>query len=128
MKSALFLSALVATTFPLILPAQQVPNRYHTVTCIKLKPGKTFADYLHWVAEGPHKLQQANADSGRISSWYLLGYVMPAGTSAACDFVNVSIFPGSPPAPLGLEGLSAALKKAETVSYTHLTLPTSDLV
>ena len=56
MKSGLFLSALVAATFPLTLPAQQAPNGYHTVTCIKLKPGKTFADYRHWAAEGPHKL------------------------------------------------------------------------
>jgi hypothetical protein len=103
---------LVAATLPLTLPAQQVPNGYHTVTCIKLKPGKTFADYRHWVAAGPHKLQQANADSGRISAWYLLGYVMPAGTSAACDFVNVSI-PGSPPAPPGARGAERRPKEAE---------------
>jgi hypothetical protein len=112
MKSGLFLSALLAATFPLTLAAQQAPNRYHTVTCIKLKPGITFADYRHWVEEGPHKVQQANADSGRISAWYQLEYFMPAGTSAPCDFVNVAIFPGPPPAPLTLEDLAAALKKA----------------
>ncbi len=112
MKSGLFVSALVAATLPLTLLAQQPPNGYHTVTCIKLKPGKSFADYRQWVAEGPHKLQQANADSGRISAWYLLEYHMPAGTSAACDFVNVSIFPGPPPAPQRLEELGALLKKA----------------
>jgi hypothetical protein len=112
MKSGLFLSALLAATLPLTLPAQQAPNGYHTVNCLKLKPGKTFADYRAWVAEGPHKLQQANADSGRISAWYMLSYYMPAGISAACDFVQVSIYPGSPPAPRGIEEMGAILKKA----------------
>jgi hypothetical protein len=111
MKFGLFLSVALAATFPASLPAQEAPTGYHTVSCIKVKPGKG-AEYRRWVAEDVHKLQQASADSGRISAWFLLESVMPGGTSAACDYVSVALYPGAPPAPMGLDGMSAALKKS----------------
>jgi hypothetical protein len=111
MKSGLFLSVAFAATFSVTLPAQETPTGYHTVACIKVKPGKG-AEYRTWAETGIHKLQQASADSGRISAWFLLASVMPAGSSAACDYVSIAIYPGVPPAPMGLDELGAALKKS----------------
>jgi len=111
MKCGLLLSVALAAAFPVTLAAQQPPSGYHTVACIKVKPGKA-AEYRKWAADDVHKLQQANADSGRISAWFLLGYVMPQGTSAACDYLSISLFPGAPPAPMGMDALGAALKKS----------------
>jgi hypothetical protein len=67
MKSGLFLSVALAAAFPVTLPAQQAPSGYHTVACIKVKPGKG-AEYGKWAAEDVHKRQQANADSGESRS------------------------------------------------------------
>jgi len=111
MRFGLFLSVALVATFPVTVPAQDAPNGYHTVACIKVKPGKG-AEYRKWAAEDIHKVQQANADSGRISAWFLLGYVMPQGSSAACDYLSISLFPGAPPAPMGMDTLVAALKKS----------------
>ena len=110
-KFRLFISAALVAAFSVSLSAQQAPNGYHTVACIKVKPGKE-AEYRKWAAENGRKLQQANADSGRITTWFLLRSVMPQGSSAACDYLSVSIFPGAPPAPMGLDSMGAALKKA----------------
>jgi hypothetical protein len=111
MRFRLFLSVALVATFSVTLPAQQAPTGYHTVACIKVKPGKG-AEYRKWEAENVHKLQQASADSGRISAWFLLGYVMPAGSSAACDYLSISLYPGVPTAPMGMDALGAALKKS----------------
>ena len=110
-KFGLFLSIGLAAAFPVTLPAQPAPSGYHTIACIKVKPGKG-AEYRKFFADDVHKLEQASADSGRISAWFLLGAVMPAGSSAACDYVSILIFPGAPPAPMGLDGLGALLKKS----------------
>src|SRR5260370_2574837 len=111
MTFGLFLSVALVVTFPVTLSPQQAPSGYHTVACIKVKPGKG-AEYRKWAAEKTHKLQQANADSGRISAWFLLRYVMPQGSLAACDYLSISLFPGAPPAPMELDELGAALKKS----------------
>ena len=111
MRFGLFLSVALVATFPVTLPGQQAPSGYHTVACIKVKPGKS-AEYRKWAEEDVHKLQQASADSGRVSAWFLLRYVMPAGSSAACDYLSISLYPGAPPAPMGMDALGAALKKS----------------
>lgn len=112
MKSMLSGVALAAT-LSLTITAQQPPSGYHSVACIKVKPGKV-AEYQKWTSDSVHKLQQANADSGRISAWYLVSSVMPQGNAAMCDYYSVSFYPGSPPAPMGRGELEVALKKAST--------------
>ena len=42
----------------------------------------------------------------------LLRSVIPSGASAECDYLVVSMYPGIPPHPMGLDELDAALKKA----------------
>jgi len=93
------------------LSAQQAPSGFHTVNCIKVNPEKS-AEFHKWMAEVVTKLAQSRVESGALSTWYLLRAVMPAGQSAECDYLTVSIYPGAPPEPLAGEQLSAALKKA----------------
>jgi len=110
-KRTLFLGAALVAAFSASLAAQQAPSGYHTVACIKVKPGKD-AEYRKWATDDLHKLQQAVADSGRITTWMLLRSVMPQGSSAACDYLSISVFPGAPPTPMGLDSMGSALKKA----------------
>ena len=102
--------ALVAASAVSVV-AQQAPSGYHRVACYKVKPEKV-ADYRKWVQQDVHKLQQSLIDSGTLSTWYLLRAVIPTGESAQCDYLSVIMFPGAPPAPMGLTELGAALKKA----------------
>jgi hypothetical protein len=93
------------------LPSQQAPNGFHTVNCVKIKPGKV-SEYRKWGAEEFHKFAQGRVDSGAVSTYYRLRAVIPAGTSAECDYVTVWLYPGAPPAPEGIEELGSTLKKA----------------
>ena len=94
-----------------VSPAQQGPSGFHTVNCVKIKPEKS-AEFHKWVTDVVTKLAQSRVESGAISTWYLLRAVEPAGRSAECDYLTVSVYPGAPPEPLAREQLSAALKKA----------------
>lgn len=103
--------AALAAACSFILSAQQAPSGFHTVNCVKVKPEKS-AEFHKWVSEAVTKLAQSRVESGAISTWYLLRAVEPAGESAQCDYLTVSVYPGAPPEPLAGEQLSAALKKA----------------
>jgi hypothetical protein len=106
------LSVAIAAAFSATLLAQQAPTGYHRVACIKVKPGQ-YAAFRAWAAGDAHKVVQAEADSGELSTWFLLRSVIPDGTSAECDYLVVAMYPGLPPQPSnGLEHLAATLKKA----------------
>ncbi len=107
----LLLSVAIAAAFSATLFAQQPSAGYHTVACLKVKAEKT-AEFRKWAAEDAHKLAQSRVDSGAVSTWLLLRSIMPQGHSAECDYVAVTMYPGTPAQPLGLEELGAALKKA----------------
>jgi hypothetical protein len=107
---SLFSAALVAA-FSAALVAQQAPSGYHSVACIKVKPEKN-SEFRKWAAEDAHKFAQARADSGAISTWFLLRSVIPQGTSAECDYLSISVYPGAPPRPMDLDELGTVLKKA----------------
>ena len=107
----LLASVALAAAFSATLLAQQAPTGYHSVACIKVKP-ESNTEFRKWVAEDVHKLAQSRVDGGTYSSWFVLRSVIPAGRSAECDYVIVSLYPGIPPAPSGIEELDAALKKA----------------
>ena len=104
-------TAALAAALCAALPAQQAPSGFHTVNCLKIKPEKS-AEFHKWVAEVITKLAQSRVDSGALSTWYLLRAAIPAGRSAECDYLTVSVYPGAPPEPLVGEQLSPALKKA----------------
>ena len=105
------LSIALAAAFSTTLLAQQAPSGYHSVACIKVKP-ENASQFRKWMSEDARKLAQARVDSGEISTWFLLRSVIPQGTSAECDYLNVVMYPGAPPKPMGMDELGTALKKA----------------
>jgi hypothetical protein len=107
----LFVFVAFAAALSAMLSAQQAPTGYHRVACIKVKPENN-TEFRKWAAGDVHKLAQSLVDGGVDSSWILLRSVIPSGVSAECDYVVVTMYPGIPPAPMGLEELDAALKKA----------------
>lgn len=107
----LFVCVALVAAFSAVLSAQQAPTGYHSVACIKVKPENN-TEFRKWAAGDLHKLAQSRVDSGAFSSWMLLRSVIPSGASAECDFLIVSMYPGIPPHPMGLDELDAALKKA----------------
>ncbi|MGA9586909.1 MAG: hypothetical protein WBQ95_16350, partial [Terracidiphilus sp.] len=98
--------ALSATLF-----AQQAPSGYHRVACVKIKPDKG-SEFRKWLADDLHKYAQSRVDAGALSSWMVLRSEIPTGESAECDYLFVSMYPGIPSEPMGMEDLGAALKKA----------------
>jgi hypothetical protein len=110
MKRVLLLTMATCAWFTHHSVAQEQPGGYHTVTCIKVRDGKT-AEYTRFTDES-RKVAQAAADSGLMAVGYRLRSVMPAGAAATCDYVLVNVFQGMPPAPSGPEALSGLLKKA----------------
>jgi hypothetical protein len=109
--SRAFLCVALTAAFSVNLAAQQSSTGYHRVACIKVKPENN-SEFRKWTAGDVHKLAQSRVDAGALSSWILLRSVAPAGQSAACDYIVVSMYPGIPPQPSGPEELDAALKKA----------------
>ena len=109
--SRMFVCAVLFAAFSATLPAQQAPTGFHSVACIKVKPENN-SEFRKWAAGDVHKLAQSRVDGGAVSQWILLRAVIPAGTSAECDYVIVTMYPGVPPQPMGREELDAALKKA----------------
>jgi hypothetical protein len=107
--------AALAAALSATLVAQQAPVGYHSISCVKVKPGKSAA--FHDLLSGDYrKLEQARVDSGAVSAFIALRTVIPAGTEAACDYVLVTFYPGLPPAPLSDEELTAVLQKAGVAS------------
>ncbi|MGO8759765.1 MAG: hypothetical protein ACLQG3_16730 [Terracidiphilus sp.] len=109
------LGVAVAAALSATLVAQQAPTGYHSISCVKVKPGESAA--FHALLAGDYrKVEQARIDSGAISGWIALHTSIPAGTAADCDYVLVTFYPGLPPAPLGDEQMTAALQKAGAAS------------
>jgi len=107
----LFVCAALAAAFSATLLAQQAPTGYHSVACLKVKPENN-TEFRKWAAGDAHTLAQSRVESGIYSGWLLLRSVIPTGASAECDYVVVSMYPGTPPHPAGLDELEADLKKA----------------
>jgi hypothetical protein len=107
----LLLCAAMAAALSFALVAQQAPTGFHTVNCIKVKSEKS-AEFHKWITEVMQKVAKARVDSGAVSTWYLLRNVIPQGTTATCDYLTVSVYPGAPPEPLKPEEIQPALKKA----------------
>lgn len=108
-RFALCVALVAACIVP--LSAQEAPSGFHTVNCLKVKPDK-MAEFRQWTTEALHKYAQGRVDSGAVSTFYLLRAVYESGASAECDYLTIAAYPGVPPEPLGMEEMSAALKKA----------------
>ena len=110
-----FWGAALAAALSATLVAQQAPVGYHSISCVRVKPGQSAA--FRTLLNGDyHKVEQASVDSGRISGFIALRTVIPAGTDAGCDYVLVAFYPGFPPAPLGDDEMTAVLQKAGVTS------------
>jgi hypothetical protein len=107
----MFVCVALAAAFSAAMVAQQAPTGFHSVACIKVKPENN-TEFRKWAAGDVHKYAQSRVDGGALSSWLVLRAVTPTGSSAECDYIIVSMYPGIPPQPMGLEELDAALKKA----------------
>jgi hypothetical protein len=120
LKKSLLIAALL-TAISASLPAQPLQGgSYHSVACFKVKPEST-ADFRPFVSDQWHKVAQARVNNGEITTWYLLRAVLPQGTSAACDFVTVAIFPGAPRLA-GPEEINAILQKSGNSVSTLVSL------
>jgi hypothetical protein len=105
----------LAAALSVTLVAQQAPVGYHSISCVRVKPGK-FADFRALLSGDYHKVEQARVDSGAVSAFIALRTVIPAGTDAGCDYVIVTFYPGLPPAPLSDDEMTAVLQKAGVTS------------
>ena len=104
-------SAALAAALPVTLVAQQAPSGFHSVSCVKVKPGKS-ADFNAFVKGDLRKFEQSRVDSGAISSVIVLRTISPAGSDAECDYTFVTFYSGLPNAPMSDDEVVAALKKA----------------
>ena len=111
----MFYAAALFAAFGIALPAQQAPAGYHSISCVRVKPGESAA-FRTLLAGDYHKLEQARVDSGAISAWIALRTIIPACTDAGCDWVLVSFYPGLPAETLSDEQMTAALQKAGIAS------------
>jgi len=103
--------AALAAALPVTLVAQQAPTGFHSVTCVKVKPGKT-ADFSAFVNGDLRKYEQSRVNSGAISGVLVLRTISPAGSEAECDYSFVTFYSGLPNAPMSDDETAAALKKA----------------
>src|SRR5262249_47279405 len=80
--------------------------------CLKVVPGKAaeFETYAHDVVV---PLNQSRVDAGEIAWFLLVRGVIPAGTSAKCDYRVVYGYKGLPPETLSDAQIDAALKRAK---------------
>ncbi len=107
----MLLGAAIAVALSVTMMAQTAPSGYHSVACIKVKR-ESMAEFRKWVESDARKFAQARVDSGAYSSWMLLRNIIPQGEAAQCDYTVVSMYPGSPAKPMGMDELGEVLKKA----------------
>lgn len=80
--------------------------------CIKVAPGKG-AEYEAFLRDVSLPLARARAEAGEFA-WFLAeSAVVPAGSSAPCDYRLVYGYKGLPPETPSKEALAAALKRAK---------------
>ncbi|HEX3663221.1 MAG TPA: hypothetical protein VHU89_17420 [Acidobacteriaceae bacterium] len=105
------LSAAIAAALSVTAYAQQAPAGFHTVYCVKVKPGMD-AEFHAATSGDLLKLARHDVSSGMFSAWYMLATIVPSGTEAQCDYAFVEFYPGLPPAPMSDAEQTADLHKA----------------
>ena len=89
--------------------------------CIKVAPGKG-AEYEAFLRDVTLPLARARADAGEFNWFLVMSGVVPAGSSAPCDYRAVYGYKGLPPEAPSKEALAAGLKRAK------LTMTVDDMV
>jgi hypothetical protein len=80
--------------------------------CIKVAPGKG-AEYEAFLRDVTLPLARARADAGEFAWFAAESGVVPAGSSAPCDYRMVYGYKGLPPEVPSKDALAAALKRAK---------------
>lgn len=101
----------------------QTPIPYVRDLCVKVQPGK-FSDYAAMLHDVTAKVTQVRADEGKLAWWLAERAVVPAGSTARCDFHLVSGYAGFPPEPSTPAEMDAALNKAKIANMSAATLNT----
>jgi len=102
--------AALAAALPVTLVAQQAPQHFYTVACVKVNPGKTAA--FDALVANLHKYEQSRVDSGAVLAVIETRAVSPAGSAAQCDYDFITFYSGLPAAPMDKDEMTAALQKA----------------
>lgn len=85
--------------------------RFTVDYCVKVKEGKG-ADYAALIRDVSAKMAQVRIDEGSLASYAVGRAVIPAGSSARCDYHILYGFVGWPPEALTPEQTEAVMKKA----------------
>lgn len=80
--------------------------------CIKVAPGKG-AEYEAFLKDVTLPLARARADAGEFAWFIAESAVVPAGSSAPCDYRMVYGYKGLPPEVPSKDALAAGLKRAK---------------
>jgi hypothetical protein len=106
---ALCLSVFVSSAFT---QEQNPPPPTVRDYCVKVAPGKS-TEFETFVRDVSVPLNRSRADAGEFD-WFLVARgVVPAGSTAKCDYRVVYGFKGLPPETLSNDQLDAALKRAK---------------
>jgi hypothetical protein len=81
------------------------------VYCVKVAPGKA-ADYEAFLRDVTVPLNQSRADAGEFEWFGAERAVVPAGSSAPCDYALAYRYKGAMPEEASSDQLGAALKRA----------------
>jgi hypothetical protein len=96
---------------PLLAQGQAEPPTVRDF-CVKVAPGKG-AEFEAFLRDVTLPLARARADAGEFA-WFLAAQgVVPAGSSAPCDYRMVYGYKGLPPEAASKETLAAGLKRAK---------------
>jgi hypothetical protein len=80
--------------------------------CIKVVPGKG-SEYEGFLRDITLPLARARADAGEFVLFVAESAVVPAGSSAPCDYRMIYVYKGLPPEAPSKEALAAGLKRAK---------------
>ena len=80
--------------------------------CLKVAPGKG-AEFREFLRDVLVPLAQVRADAGEFDWFVASRGIVPAGSSATCDYRMVYGYKGLPPEPTGRESLEPSLKAAK---------------
>jgi hypothetical protein len=105
------LIALLIQGTPAIAQDQPEPTTVRDF-CIKIASGKG-AEYETFLRDVTLPLARARADAGEFALFLAESAVVPAGSSAPCDYRMIYVYNGLPPEVPSKDALAAGLKRAK---------------
>jgi hypothetical protein len=105
--------ALVVSLLGVVPAWAQSPEEWRSTReyCVKVMPGKARA-YEAFLRDVTMPLNRSRVEAGEFESFAVERAVIPAGTSARCDYRLAYTYKGIPPEEATTEQLDAALRRA----------------